>query len=107
MALVVKKTPANVGDLRDTGLIPGSEISAGGGHGHPLQDPCLENPTDRGAWQATVHGVARVRYISATKLLALSIKEVASKASCLPSVSEQPSSGAADRPTSWASPEPG
>ena len=59
MALVVKKTPANVGDLRDTGLIPGSEISAGGGHGHPLQDPCLEKPMDRGAWWATVHVVTK------------------------------------------------
>ena len=42
-----------------TGLIPGSERSPGGGNGNPLQHPCLENPTDRGAWRATVHGVIK------------------------------------------------
>ena len=42
----------------DEGLIPGSKRS-GGGHGNPLQYSCLENPRDRGAWQATVHGVAK------------------------------------------------
>ena len=41
------------------GLIPGSGRSPGGGHGNPLQDSCLENPMDRGAWQATVHGVIK------------------------------------------------
>ena len=41
----------------DCGLIPGLGISPGGGHGNPLQDSCLENPMDRGAWWATVHGV--------------------------------------------------
>ena len=40
----------------DTGLIPGSGISPGGGKGNPLQYSCLENPMDRGAWGATVHG---------------------------------------------------
>jgi len=40
------------------GSIPGSGRSPGGGHGNPLQYSCLENPTDRGAWQATVHRVA-------------------------------------------------
>ena len=58
MMLVVKNPPANVGDTRDTGLIPGSERSAGGGHGNPLQYCSLENPMDRGAGWATVHGVA-------------------------------------------------
>ena len=38
---------------------PGSGRLPGGGHGNPLQDSCLENPLDRGAWQATVHGVAK------------------------------------------------
>ena len=45
------------GDLRGTGLIPGSGRSPGGGRGNPLQYFCLENPLDRGAWRATVHGV--------------------------------------------------
>ena len=51
-----KESTCNVGDL---GSIPGSGRSPGGGHGNPLQYSCLENPTDRGAWQATVHGVAK------------------------------------------------
>ena len=48
MALVVKNPPANAGDTRDMGSIPGSGISPGGVHGNPLQLSCLENPTDRG-----------------------------------------------------------
>ena len=61
-ALVVKKLLVSAGDLRDAGLIPGSGGSPGGRRGNPLQYSCLENPMDRGAWQATVHGVARVGY---------------------------------------------
>ena len=57
--LVVKNPLANAGDIRDTGLIPGSGRSSGGGHGNPLQYSCLENPMDRGGWWATVHGVAK------------------------------------------------
>ena len=54
-------TPAaSAGDLRDTGSIPGSERSPGEGHGNPLQYSCLENPLDRGAWWATVHGFAKI-----------------------------------------------
>ena len=53
-----KGPPANAGNIRDVGSIPGSGRSPGGGHGNPLQYSCLENPTDRGAWQATVHRVA-------------------------------------------------
>ena len=62
VALVVKKKnpPANAGDIRDAGSIPGLGISPGGGHGNPLQYSCLENPTDRGAWWATVHRVAEL-----------------------------------------------
>ena len=56
MALVVKSLHANAGDTGDTGSIPGSGRSPGGGHGNPLQYSCLENPMDRGAWGATVHG---------------------------------------------------
>ena len=55
MVLVVKILPANAGDVKDAGLIPGSGRSPGGGHGNPLQYSCLENPMDSGAWQATVH----------------------------------------------------
>ena len=58
VTLVVKNPPANEGDTRDAGLIPGSERSPGGGNGNPLQYSCLENAMDRGAWQAAVHGVA-------------------------------------------------
>ena len=58
MALVVKKLPANAGDIRDTHLIPGLEGSPGEGNGNPIQYSCLENPIDRGVWQDTVHGVA-------------------------------------------------
>ena len=55
---MVKNLPANEGDIRDAGSIPGSERSPGGGPGNPLQYSCLENPMDRGAWRATVHAVA-------------------------------------------------
>jgi len=60
MALLVKNPPANSGDIIDMGLIPGSGRSPGGGHGDPLQYFCLENPMDRGAWYAIVHGVTKV-----------------------------------------------
>ena len=46
-------------NAEDPDLIPGSERSPGEGSGNPFQYPCLENPTDRGAWQATVHRVAK------------------------------------------------
>ena len=59
VALVVKNPPANAGDVRDTGSIPGLGRSSGGGHGNPLQYSRLENPMDVGAWRATVHGVAK------------------------------------------------
>ena len=54
---VVKKLPANAGDRRDVSLIPGLGIFPGREHGKPLQYSCMENPMDRGAWQATVHRV--------------------------------------------------
>ena len=59
MALVVKNLPANAGDAGDPGSIPGSGRSPGGGHDNPLQYSCLENPVNRGAWRATVHGVSK------------------------------------------------
>ena len=52
MALMVKNLPANVGDVRDAGLILGLGRTPGGGHGNPLQYSCLENSMDRRAWQA-------------------------------------------------------
>ena len=51
---MVKNPPANAGDIRDMGSIPGSGRSPGEGHGNPLQYSCLENPMDRGVWWATV-----------------------------------------------------
>ena len=51
VALVVKNLPADAGDVRDVGLIPGLGRAPGGGHGNPLQYSCLKNPMDRGAWQ--------------------------------------------------------
>ena len=58
VALVVKNTPANARGIRTAGSIPGLGRSPGGGHAKPLQYSCLGNPRDRGAWWATVHGVA-------------------------------------------------
>ena len=59
VALVVKNPSTSAGNVRDAGLIPGSERTPGGGHGNPLQYSCLENPTDRRAWQAIVHRVSQ------------------------------------------------
>ena len=56
---MVKNSPANAGDTTDVGSIPGMSMSPGGGHGKPLQYSCLENPMDRGAWQAMDHRVAK------------------------------------------------
>ena len=55
----VKNLPANAGDIRDAGSSPGSGRSPEGGHGNPLWYSCLENSMDRGAWWATVHGIAK------------------------------------------------
>ena len=57
MVLLVKNPPANAGNIRDTGSIPGSGRSPGGGHGNAPQYSFLENPVDRGAWRTTVLGV--------------------------------------------------
>ena len=59
MVLVVKNPPATEGDIRNLGSIYGLRRSPGEGNGNPLQYFCLENPTDGGAWQATVHGVTK------------------------------------------------
>ena len=57
MALVIKNSPANAGDIRDVGSVPGSGRSPGGGNGNPLQSSCLDNPMDKGAWW--LHGVPK------------------------------------------------
>ena len=62
MALVVQNLPANAGDVRDTGSIPGWGRSLEEGNGNLLQYSCLENPMDRRAWWATVRGVAKELY---------------------------------------------
>ena len=61
MVLVVKNPPANAGDIRDVGSIPGLGISPREGNGNPLQYFCLEKSMDRGAWWARVHGVTNSR----------------------------------------------
>ena len=58
---IVKNPPANAGEDRVKDLIPGSGRSPAAGNGNPLQYSCLENSTDRGAWRATVHEVAKSR----------------------------------------------
>ena len=68
LVLVVKSLPASTGDIRDMGSIPRLGSSPEGGHGNPLQYSCLENLMNKGAWWATVHGVAQ----SQTRLKRLS-----------------------------------
>ena len=59
VVLMVKNMPPSAGDLRDMGSIPGMGRSPGGENGNPLQYSCLGNSMDRGAWQTTVHRVAK------------------------------------------------
>ena len=66
---MVKNPPANAGDLRDSGLIPGLGRSPGGRQGNPLQYSGLQNPMDRGAWRAAAHRVTK----SQTRLKQLSM----------------------------------
>ena len=61
MALVIKNPPACAGDIRDAGSVPRSGRSSGGRNGNPLQCHCQDNPMDREAWRATVHGVTNSR----------------------------------------------
>ena len=71
---VVKNPPANAGDTRDTGSIPGSGKSPGVGNVNQLQYSCWENSMDRAAWQAVVYGVQRVRNDSSTNTVVLLLK---------------------------------
>ena len=66
VVLVVKNLPANAGDIRDVVSTPGLGRYPGGGNGNPLQYSRLENPMDRGAWQAAVHRVTRSDMTEAT-----------------------------------------
>ena len=66
MAQEVKNLPANVGDIRDVGLIPGSGRSPGGGRGNSLQRCCPEDPMDRGVWWAIVRWVSELDMTEAT-----------------------------------------
>ena len=59
---MVKNPPANAGDVRDVGAIPGLGRFPGGGHANPLQYSCLENPMDGGTWQVQSMGPQRVRH---------------------------------------------
>ena len=59
VVLVIKNPPANAGNIKDAGLIPGLGRSPRAGRGNSLQYSCLENPMDRRAWQAMVHRVAK------------------------------------------------
>ena len=59
VAPMAKNLPANAGDIRDVGSIPGSGRAAGGEHSNTLQYSCLENPMDRGSWRAEVPGVMK------------------------------------------------
>ena len=72
VVLVVKNTLADAGNARDTGSMLGSGKAPRGGYRKPLRYSCLENPMDRGAWQATVHGVTKSR--TPRKLLSMSTK---------------------------------
>ena len=62
VVLVIRKLPAEAGDIREAGSISGSGRFSGEGNGNPLQHSCLENPMDRGVWWATVHGSHRARH---------------------------------------------
>ena len=77
IALVEKNPPASAEDVRDVGSIPGLGRPPEGGHSNPLQYSCLENPMDRGAWQAIVHRVAKSR--TQLKQLSLHTHRVARK----------------------------
>ena len=78
MSTVVKNPPANAGDARHAGSIPGSGKSLGVGNGNPLQYTCVENSMDRGAWWAAVHGITkswtRLKRLSSSSSRALGVK---------------------------------
>ena len=76
----LREVKASACNVRDLGLIPGSERSPGEENSNPLKNSCLENPMDRGAWWATVHGVAKSR----TRLVSLQLKLIMKAKKCQP-----------------------
>ena len=70
---MLNNPPANAGDIKDTGWVPGSGRSPGGGNGNPLQYSYLENPLDRGAWWGTVPGVTESDMTEVTEHAYISI----------------------------------
>ena len=85
MVLTVKNPSDNTGDARDMGLIPGPGRSPRGGNGSPFQDSCLENPMDRGAWWAMVHGVTKSRtQLGSYVHTHSSLRKPGGKAECIP-----------------------
>ena len=93
---MVKDPLAIAGDVRDTGSTPGPGRCPGGGHGNPLQYPCLENPMDRGAWRATVPGVADLDTLSARGEL-VTVCSRAALSDALAVLTVRPVSGTAHR----------
>ena len=77
---MVKNPSINAEDIKDASSIPGLGRSPGGGYSNPLQYSCLENPMNRGAWQATVHGVTN----SWTGLTGLSMHALQGPSSQMP-----------------------
>ena len=82
---MVKNLPASAGGIGDAGSIPGSGSSSGKGNGNLIQDSSLENPVDRGAWRATVHGVAERQ---TQQRFLLHISEVVGPKLCISSASQ-------------------
>ena len=74
--LLVKNLPANAGDIRDIGSVPGSGRSPGGGHGNPLQYSCLEHPMDKGAWQGRVQSFKKHLTYSRTDYKSVPAKDL-------------------------------
>ena len=78
---MVNSLPTNAGDVGDSGSIPGSGRSPGGGNGSLLQYSCLGNPVDRGTWPSTVHGVAKES--DATQQLNNNLREISRTGKCI------------------------
>ena len=76
MVLVVKNLSASAGDVSNMGLIPGSGRSPGGGNGNPRQYSCLENPMDRGAWQATDKRVWVTKKLDTTEEISMHARSI-------------------------------
>ena len=87
VVLVIKNPPPNTEDIKDAGSVPGLGRSLGVGHGNPFQYSCLENPMDREAWQATIHGVAKSQ--TQLKLFRMHMHPSAGESWVIPRVKEK------------------